>query len=194
MQDYKILESARARQHAIQRLHHFEILDSVFKEFVETNTCGEKHYTLKQLVDREFFNSRSHKYYFSFQHLSIPYLATLFQVDSRYGQWLNIKLINNGFFYRVKDGECVERHNSETWIESEEAWEAFTSIQDQLGPLGYDKSDVKLWYNFEEERVDIKIYSTSSNLPNILITFEPGIPDMEERKKSKKKYEWKPRK
>jgi len=197
-EDYENGRIVRSIQY--QQLQRFEVLDSVFRDFLATNMNRKKRYSLKEIINWEFgannrFGGSVYENFFSFEHLSIPYLATIVLFSDQHDTWINIKLINNGFIYRFKNGNFVTRHPSKgviskDWIELESGWSGFVSVKKELQQLGYsEEDDVTVWYNFELQRVDVKIIPKNESLPPLMITFEPGVPDMESTR-SHNRYKW----
>jgi hypothetical protein len=150
-----------------------ELLDSVFKAFLMTNKHRHEHYTMEDLIRT---SDTSFKRYFWFEHLSIPYLATVFTYQGHDYDWLNIKLCNDGFVYTPRTGK------SDTW---ETPLECLGFLSSTVKPL-YDSA--RVFYNYAEQRIDIKLYPITPHgsphgtpsPPALLVTFEPGTPYMDE--------------
>ena len=99
-----------------KRKHHsFDILDSVLDEFLKTNSWG--YVDLSQICSSRL----TRKTFLRYVHASIPYLATVFEVNGTDQKvWVNVKLCNNSFVYVYKPGETIERNNSDGWIQFDE--------------------------------------------------------------------------
>lgn len=152
------------------------LLDSVFEGFIKTNKHRQRHYTMGDL----FSIARSpFKHYFRFEHLSIPYLATVFTYKGYDYDWLNIKLCNNGFVYTPRAGDAITRHKSDTWIvlPASEALKWFSFLSSTVKPF---YKSARVFYNYAEQRTDIKLYPTAPSTPALLVTFEPGSPYMDD--------------
>jgi hypothetical protein len=87
---YSATDAAR-----IARFHRFELLDSVFEQFLATNKHRGHHYSLNELLQ---WTDRL-KTPFQYTYDDIPYLATVFLHRGAERDWLNIKLNNDRFKY-----------------------------------------------------------------------------------------------
>lgn len=157
-----------------EQFHRFELLDEVFTQFLDTNTFRKQHYSLFQIVE----NATVTRHY-RFEHCGVPYLATIFKIEAEDATWLNIKLPNNGFQYFPKEGFPLERHGKRNWVtfDHERGWNYFTGIKARLFE-DYDK--VNVFYCAKEHRCDIKLWAKNAKLPNIIISYEPGSPYVDE--------------
>ena len=103
-----------------------------------------------------------------------------------------VGLSNDGFvYYPSKDKihiveEGIQRYNSNTWASLDEKYiSEFSSIINwckiRLGCSGQGgRAKVKLFYNFKEERIDIKIFGVEKWYDKMItITFEPGYPEFD---------------
>jgi hypothetical protein len=152
------------------RLEFFETLDGVIGAFFNTNIWRGKNFTLDDLL------KVSSKRYFRYEHLSIPYRATVTRIEDCDATWQCLKLANNGFQYTAKSGERISRHKYNGWIVLgvQEFLQHFPTLQRKVKGA-YDEAQV--FYTFEERRVDVKLYPSDETLPHLMITFEEGYPD-----------------
>lgn len=156
------------------RFHRFEILDEVFKDFLETNSRsgrrGQEHLTLGNLLHINHTNPR----YFRYEHAGIPYLATVFLHEDTNGDWVNVKLCNNGFFYVTKRVNCpISRHNEKDWILLNSAFDYFTSTKAFLKD---HYSSYRCFYH-NKHRFDMKFFNPKNGLDrNLIVTYEDGTP------------------
>lgn len=97
------LDNAKAAVVAeyFNKFHKFELLDTVFTEFLQTNSYRGTRYDLEGLL---LIKARR---FFQFQHLSIGTVSTF---DGHDFDWVNIKLCNDGFVYMKEAGTHVQRH------------------------------------------------------------------------------------
>lgn len=163
------------------RFHKFKLLDEVFNEFIDTNYHKKKHFEFNDILkyDQKTINPR-------FTHANIEYVATLFVHDDADKDWLNIKLVNDGFQYILKKGIAVpKRHNNtagwvllndKDWKDMDGMMTKFQSVLD-IDEQVFQKATV--FYNFDLERLDFKFFSSSDNYNNVIVTFEPGTPHYE---------------
>ncbi|KAL6055316.1 hypothetical protein QOT17_016859 [Balamuthia mandrillaris] len=154
------------------RHHKFEILDNVFQEFLNTNVRQGKTWTLDEML----CDVREKNFYFHYEHDSIPYFATVFLYEAPDANWLNIKLVNNGFVYQPRLGEPISRHELQGLLD---------------GKVEYAGGRRVVFYNHQHNRLDIKIWkrtddpsdastsTSTTSLPHLMITYEPGYPDEE---------------
>lgn len=159
----------------LNKYANIKLLDTVFAAFFDTNIYRGQRHTFDQIL------GIGSKRYFRFEHLSIPYLATTFTVDSFDRTWVNLKLVNDGFQYTPRSGRFVSPHKSDTWIELPpmEALQMFPSIIRAAKPLF---KSACIYYNYAEQRVDIKLFPKEGGRTDraMLITFEPGFPFMDD--------------
>lgn len=165
------LESANATIVYLEKFHQFELLDSVFTQFLETNTYRGAHYSLTKLLDVKFPRV------FQFRHLSFPYVSTVFTVDGYDTDWVNIKLCNDGFVYIEKKGVRVQRHMSKDWVALPEDMQYMQYIPGLCAAVKPLYSSMRAFYNYGQKRFDIKLYPQDAHTPHLIVTFEPGYPD-----------------
>ena len=90
---------------------------------------------------------------------------------------LNIKLQNDCFEYISKSGGYVSpRHKSEDWVslEKERCWDHMPYMKSTLSDL-YARGGAI--YSVAE-RLDIELSARDPKMPDLLITFESGYPDI----------------
>jgi len=159
---------------ALSKHHNLNLLDTVFKAFLMTNVFRGQNYQL-----RDLFLVKSRRY-FKFEHMSIPYLATVFTVEGHDADWLNIKLCNDGFEYLAKPGKPISRHCSDKWVSLPpgNVLPYFTSTVAAAKPYF---SSARVFYNVHECRLDMKFFPKDTNTtPAMIVTYEPGYPYMDE--------------
>jgi len=93
----------------------------------------------------------------------------------------SVGLSNDGYIYSDKlktFKNDIKRHHSETWsILDKNCLPEFESIINWCEKrVDRNNPRVVVFYNFEEERVDIKVYGLYNS---ITITFEPGYPEID---------------
>ncbi len=147
-----------------------QLLNSVFKSFMETNQFRGKHYELKDIVP----SSRSGKRHFRFEHLNIPYLATvdIWQAPDR--DYVVIGLPNNGFSYVSAAGQTFYQHRCHGWVELDGtvAMEFFPSMCEKCLA---NFTRVLFYYNEKHTRVEF-MFSPNDEGMGLMIAFEPGYP------------------
>ncbi len=167
----KLALARAAYLNKFQGAGEFEILDEVFNCFIATNERKGKHWSWDDIITIE----TEHPRYFTFKHDEIKYLATVVRVDSpSNGEWLNIKLVNNGFVYIQRSGRGVFRGQlNDDWIVLDQStgYRYFQHLRAQTPDYG----QVKVYYS-ADHRLDIKLYTNNPNRPNLQITFEDGYP------------------
>lgn len=174
-EEREIKEMVRA-EYGGSPLHRFEILDDVFHAFLETNMRQGAHMTLEQILTTTLTQGRR---FLRYEHASIPYLATLYLYQGPDADWVCVKLCNNGFWYMKRPGETFARHHSSGWISLPDCFSQFKHTKAAL-PASYSR--LAVFYNFNVQRLDIKLYSDdTSKAPNLLITYEPGVPYDDDR-------------
>eukprot|EP00731_Ephydatia_muelleri_P021252 Em0013g979a len=153
-----------------KRKHHsFDILDSVLDEFLKTNSWG--YVDLSQICSSRL----TRKTFLRYVHASIPYLATVFEVNGTDQKvWVNVKLCNNSFVYVYKPGETIERNNSDGWIQFDECLLHMPILKANLRNAGFQTIDA--YYSYDDQRLDIKAWTCEDDAPNLVLTFEPGYP------------------
>ena len=157
----------------VPRVDRMQLLDEIFKAFSQTNIHQGTHFSFAQIL------SSSSKRYFRFEHCSIPYLATvnLYAGDDR--DWVVLKLCNNGFEYVAKEGLQLSRHNSSSWtaLTPEDTLLQFPFLSATVKTL-YDSA--RVYYNFPDNRLDIKFYPRDMTTPGLEVNYEPGYPHMDD--------------
>lgn len=166
---------AFATAHFLQRHHKFELFDSVYKAFIDTNTYRGIHFTLSQLLETP------HKRFFLFFHRSIPYLARVCPVDGATGAWVNIKLYNEDFACKTRESVPIALHRSSfgdrVSMGGAHNHPYLSSIQSTLYAT---HRRMRAFYSFRDSRFDIKIYPHDLQDVHVLLTFEPGYPYTDE--------------
>ena len=149
------------------------LLDDVFKAFSGTNIHQGMHYSFEDLLS--IMDTR----YFKFEHLSIPYLATVSFYKGPDMDSIMIKLCNDGFEYITKLGPLISRHKSDTWIalDPHQALQHFPALSSVAKTL---YSSARVYYNYVEKRLDIKLYPRSVSTVGLTVTYEPGYPYMDD--------------
>ncbi len=148
------------------------LLDSVVSGFFDSNMHRGKRYSLDDLLTHSTYYPR----YFGYQHLSIPYLGTVFTVAGKDYDWVNLELANNGFeYHNCSFGVEISRHNGTNWtsLNPTQALEWFPGLVAASKP--HFKSAC-VFYNYSQQRLDIKLYPKKGSKA-MLITFERGYPD-----------------
>ena len=157
----------------LSKFHKFELLDSVFTEFLTTNQWRGQHLKLEEL------GASNSKRFLRYTHYSIPYLATVFTHQGAGEDWLNIKLCNDGFRYTAKEGVEFHRHGSiPGWVflPEHKFLPDLAGLQAVVKPL---YASIQGFYNFSAQRMDLKLFPRESTTPHLLVTFEPGYADMD---------------
>jgi hypothetical protein len=142
----------------LARLELFETLDGVLQAFLDTNVWQGKYFSFADLLE---ISSKRHLRY---EHLSIPYRATVTIIEDYDATWLCIKLANNGFQYTAKSGRWISKHEYNSWyaMDCEECLQHFPHLQSAAKRL-YD--DAKVFYTIGEQ------------VPHLMVTFKEGYPD-----------------
>ena len=152
-------------------------IDDIFSDALIYLNNFERKFNMFELIQPSTF---------IYLHRKIRYLGTIYidNFENHLGQSirnLNIKLSNDGFVYTNKVNafrENIERHSSKTWcLLDREYNDEFDSILKWCKKKLNCKSRVKIFYNFKEERLDIKVFG--NNKRTITITFEPGYPEID---------------
>lgn len=160
----------------------FETLDGVIGAFFNTNTWRRRHFTLDDVL------KVSSKRYLRYEHLSIPYRASVTRIDDFDATWQCLKLANNGFQYTAKSGQRISRHKYISWIVLgvQEFLQHFPTLQGKVkGAYG----EARVFYTYEERRVDIKLYPLDEKLPHLMVTAEEGYPDWSDSAPREKAWE-----
>ncbi len=148
----------------LAKFHRFEILDEVMLEFVLTNARG---FAMPELLALP----KNATEFTKFSHCNVPYLATV-RMLSFDKLRLEIKLPDNGFIYKAKEGASMSRHKSDTWVRLRNVYKHFPKLV-EMTP---DHQSAAFFYNFGAQRVDILMRSSDSATPDIMISYEPGFP------------------
>lgn len=160
----------------IKDFHRFEKLDEVFADFIYSNVYQGTHFPFTAILGC----FQQQKRYFRYVHMDIPYLATVMTKHLADHSWLVVKLANDGFVYIEKPGVHMYRHNEADWIKlhTEDCFAYFKKTQSLLSYY-YDR--VETYYNFECNRLDIKLHPADNEAwyPHLMITYEPGTPHEE---------------
>jgi len=172
---YKRLALAQVVKDPLKH-HKFEILDDVLNNFFSTNNRtidGNKtRYNLKSILQMRV------KTKMAFHHDGDRWLATVFFREDEYGPSVHIKLPNDGFEYIHKKGRQISRQSSSGWIKL--GWDRMLKYMPKVKSLMQDETcwtQIGMFYEHEEERVDIKLLSNDVNkCPNLVITYESGLP------------------
>ncbi len=147
------------------KFHRFEILGDILDAFLDSNDGGP--YKLSELLAMP----DNFKRYSKFVHCSIPYMATIKMMPFKKRQ-LQIKLPNNGFVYKCKEGDHIARHNSTKWLHLQSTFKYFPSLLN----ITPDHITASFFYNYEQQRVDFILKSQLDTIPDIMVTYEPGYP------------------
>jgi hypothetical protein len=151
----------------------FDVLDRVFQGFVDTNCLGGHRRPFGEILATPC----GRKDFYSYEHLGISYLATVFKRVFPRGEWLNIKLNCNGFLWPLAPSSSrrVEqpRHNSDGWvvIPRNLFFQSFPRMTSSLAGADY----ACMYYAREARRVDIKFFFDSTG-SHVLVTYEMGTP------------------
>ena len=136
------------------------IADEVFSSWIESSKSSSFDPRIK--ID----GRRYTRYY----HHSIPYCSTIFDRtvddDSCIGaRWRNIKLCNDGFVYTpcALPIRPVLRHHDERWLPLNPMLKDLPSIVNYLDRFCGDSHICQLFYNYSQQRIDIKCRGQSSN-------------------------------
>jgi hypothetical protein len=164
-----------------EKHHKFKLLNEVFQSFLETNNHRGNHYTLEELLKTKF----SENLYLRYEQHGIPYLGTVYDFKYPKKDLLNIKLNNDGFSYLPKHGVKIPyRHHCDGWVALQKKdYEDLANIVNAFQELSTDCGVFersKLFYNFTEKRLDLKILSKDLKHKDVMITFERGAPWVED--------------
>lgn len=150
------------------------VLDDVFDSFVTTTVYRGRRVSWDELRT----TSHTHKRYLTYEHLSIPYLATVFLHDTSRADWINIKLNCNGFMWPTPPLSWPElphpRHNTTGWVVLPDG-DFFSSAFPRIAQRFNDADGVALYYALDAQRLDMKIFYDDGR-PHAEITFEMGYP------------------
>lgn len=154
-----------------RNFHKFEILDKVFGEFLISNIHQGRRFDMDDILDIK----SGTKLYFRFEHESIPYLATVRRQELHAGPTIDIKLPNDGFLYKAKNGAQVRRHRSDGWLSlsSDKGLRYFDALLDKTSGR-FVKAHA--WYNHTMQRMDITFFPEQRYGLHLRVTYEPGSP------------------
>lgn len=169
-------EDAAARELTpIEKLSRFQILDTIFADFLDTNSYLDSTQSLARIMQTV------EKRYPKYTHWNIDYLATTYTKFLHSGPQVSIKLNSNGFHYTLRQGigEPVFRHNSDSFIplQPETNMQHFPRLLTATAPT---HGGIKLWYDWPKKRTDIMLEGLDRN-PDLCITFEEGSPYIEDK-------------
>ncbi len=169
-------EDAAARELTpIEKLSRFQVLDSVFADFLDTNSYLGETQTLADILQTV------QKRYPKYTHWGIDYLATIYTKLLHSGPQVNIKLNSNGFHYTLRQGigEPEFRHNSASFIplSPETNMQYFPILLTATAPT---HGGIKLWYDWPKQRTDIIMEGLDGNA-DLCITYEEGSPYIEDK-------------
>ncbi|KAJ3326869.1 hypothetical protein HDU76_012559 [Blyttiomyces sp. JEL0837] len=162
------------------RHHRFSLLDDVFDCFIRTNAHRGANWSLQDMLTRSSYDRRG----FRFVHLDTLYRAEVFLYRGEDADWVNIKLVNNGFSYIPKAGRLVPpRHNADGWVlvalgTDDVVLDRFCQHINAVPNSPF--TSTRIFYNNKHHRLDIKVYSQVADVPHVLVTFEDGYPYYDE--------------
>ncbi|KAG2431487.1 hypothetical protein HXX76_009501 [Chlamydomonas incerta] len=153
-----------------RRQEDFLQLDSVFEAFQQTNMFRGQHFKLVDIC-----SSASVKRYFRFEHLGIPYLATVETWQAPEREYIVLRLPNYGYSYVSAAGQAFYRHRCHGWVQLNGtlAMEFFPRLCQQVVPAKF--TSVGFTYNEAHNRIDIML-SREDDGAGLIIAFEPGYP------------------
>ena len=159
-----------------KKYRNFEILDTVFAEFLSTNLFSSN---LRKICTCQ------KKTYLTYHHHSIPYLATISPSAYDDKDCISIRLCNNGFVYVKHRGERTSRQRSDDFIRMDERMtDLKIRMDERMTDLKTLKAEVKsagytefeIWHSYKVNKIDVKAFA--ENPGRILcVTFEPGYPE-----------------
>lgn len=162
----------------LQNVIKFEVLDDVFKSFIESSNL-----TTAPLVRRFALDAPSVPSKILYDHNSITYRATYFKAS--YGYYsnqqtvLDIKLANNGFVYEPKVSGFVleeKHHNRHGWVVvSKKYFDQFPTLRWFMDALRLEHMEIL--YHFDDQRVDVKMLPNDASSMQVLVTYERGYPE-----------------
>ena len=151
----------------------FGVLDDVFRAFIETNG---------RPID-EVLSVRE-KGFYVYEHLSIPYLATVFTFHD-YGKderWINVKLNCNGFVWPRPPSDAVpfphRRHGCTGWVTLPIS-DFYPAVFPYMRSIFEHSDGIVMYYALDAKRVDIKFFYDGDRT-NVLVAFEMGYPYYED--------------
>lgn len=147
------------------------LLDDVFKAFMDTNIHQGRHFSFEDLLS---ISIDMNKRYFKFEHISIPYLATVSLCKGP-----DIDIINIKFYTPYTNlGPVINRYKSD-------AWNILDPLQAQYFPTlsSVAKTEYKathVYYNLIRRRLDIKLYPKSLGTIGLIVSFAQGYAYMDD--------------
>jgi len=178
------MDSAQTQVDTLQ----WSVLDSIFYDFITTNTLKGRNSDLSQLLDSE---RDYHAKFYKYSHQSVPYLATVQWVARGEKDILCIRLNHNGDIYgengngKVTVRRDCARHCFSDWIQFDEtevrkALPQLFSLTQKLrrdGQTAFPHTcDCVVYYHPHQQRVDIRLRSVVDRCPNLDICYEAGVP------------------
>jgi hypothetical protein len=159
----------------LHRFFKFELLDEVFVAFFATNRTK---LSLPGLCAFPQGRYPQDKIYSTFFHADIPYMATVFLYTKDGDDWVNLKLNNDGFWYKQIHTEAyISRHSHDRW---QKLPKSYYKYFENVVASFQDTHRMCIYYNSFTKRVDIRLRSIDiKKHKNVVITFEPGYPDFE---------------
>ena len=157
-------EDAAARELTpIEKLSRFQVLDTVFPDFLDTNSYLGETQTLADILQT------AQKRYPKYTHWDIDYLATTYTKLLHSGPQVTIKLNSNDFHYTLWQGIGVPefRHRSDSFIplSPETNMQYFPVL---LTATAATHGGIKLWYDWPQKRTDIILEGLDGN-PDLCI-------------------------
>jgi hypothetical protein len=148
-------------------------LDDIFQAFIETNSYRREHWALEDLL------AVKKKTPFFYEHDCTRWRATVKLYDTPEHEELSIKFCNEGFLYDPRPGKYLQGnyHKFHGWqiLSGDNGFKKLPFIVKALKPQ-FERACVL--YNQKESRVDMHFEPTSNELPRLLMTWEPGYPEV----------------
>ena len=162
----------------VMRFHGLQLLDDLFLGFVCTNKrrgCGSDFPML--LMEATHYK----KYYF-FEYSGIRYLASTSLKSFPDRDIINIKLVNNGYFYVSVIGDHVGPHKANSYVRlpTDKCLGYFHTLRKVTSDMMYQCSAAL--YSCSTQRFDIKFEPDLNSIqrmpsrPSIMVTYECGYP------------------
>jgi hypothetical protein len=136
----------------------FELLDTVFRDFIKTNQRRNKTFSLQDILQIDVYNPM----YFRYTHDDMPYLASLQNIADPDKDLIHIQLFSKNFNPILQDCQNVLGVINSDQLLKGYIRQAFDGFSDM--------------YTFKERRLYLKIYLENDNVPNVLLTLEKGYP------------------
>ena len=171
-QEYEcvIVRPRRRPDPPTSKLSDMAILDSVYTEFLRTNSHDYRE--LKKICLCEKLTMKSYAEYY---HETIPYLAKLFRRGGPTKVEVHVTLCNNGFVRFPKPGDNLKRDKFGTWISCDDCLRYMPGIAASFRHAGYDH--YVAFYSYEEQRLDINAFNDGDPvLPNLVLTYKSRYP------------------